>query len=179
VPIGLKPLPQEGGGGARGPRSTQHSSEQLRAGRRSLAAPAASRHGPPPPPAPPAQARTPIPVRRLTCVCPVTRMSQSSLRCSTASASRSPQGTTWWPWQRPTRKSPMDTTCGAVRLRGVLSAAGGEGADRPRGPAPLGPAVLSPWPAWGSLCPTCVSGHFVLSSKSPCVTVTSEHTDRR
>ena len=30
------------------------------------------------------------------------------------------------------------------------------------------------------VCPlACVSGHLVLSSKSPCVTVTSEHTERR
>mmetsp|Transcript_56500 Transcript_56500/g.148957 ORF Transcript_56500/g.148957 Transcript_56500/m.148957 type:complete len:111 (-) Transcript_56500:225-557(-) len=35
------------------------------------------------------------------CVCPVTRTSTSSWRCSIDIASMSPHGTIWWPWQTP------------------------------------------------------------------------------
>ena len=47
----------------------------------------------------------------------MTMMSQSSLRCRMASASRSPPGTTWCPWHTPTRKSPIDTTAVSGHFR--------------------------------------------------------------
>jgi len=45
-------------------------------------------------------------------VCPVTRMSTSRRLCNSARDSRSPQGTTWCPWQSPTLKPPISSTCG-------------------------------------------------------------------
>lgn len=53
---------------------------------------------------------TPPPPTLNSWVCPVTRMSVLSFRCRMASASESPHGTTWWPWQTPIRKSPTVTT---------------------------------------------------------------------